>query len=348
MVLGRRFRTVLLVLVTAFFTPIPATAAAPPGYGANGAVVIMYHRFGETKYPSTNVTIEQFEAHLRELKASQYNVMAVPEIIAALRNGKPLPDRTVGLTIDDAYLSVFTEAWPRLKEAGFPFTVFVATDPVDNNISGFMKWDQIREMASAGVTIGGHTGSHLHMAKAGRDKNLDELARSKKRFEEMLGKSPRIFAYPYGETSLAIQKMTKNAGFIAGFGQHSGAFDGGSNLFDLPRFAMNENYAGMPRFRLAANALPLPVADITPADPLITNVNPPAMRFSFLGDVKDLRRLNCFSSNAGKARVERLGRRRIEIRVAPAFPTGRTRVNCTLPADKGRWYWFGRQFYRPE
>ena len=211
-----------------------------------------------------------------------------------------------------------------------------------------MNWGQIREMASSGVTIGGHTGAHLHMAKAGRKKNLNELTRSKRRFEEMLGKPPRLFAYPYGETSLAIQMMATSAGFIASFGQHSGAFDGGSNMFDLPRFAMNENYAGMVRFRLAANALPLPVTDITPADPLISTINPPTMGFSFLGDAKALRRLSCFSSNAGKARVERLGERRIEIRVEQAFPTGRTRVNCTLPASKGRWYWFGRQFYRPK
>ncbi|MDA1088814.1 MAG: polysaccharide deacetylase family protein [Proteobacteria bacterium] len=322
--------------------------AAPLTPAANGAVVVMYHRFGETKYPSTNITLKQFEAHLQELKSGQYNVLPLLEIIAALQRGNPLPDRTVGISIDDAYLSVFTEAWPRLKKAGFPFTVFVATDPVDNSTSGFMNWDQIKEMALAGVTIGGHTGSHLHMPNAGRDRNLDEIARSKKRFEEMLGNPPRLFAYPYGESSLAVQTMAKDAGYIAGFGQHSGAFDGGSNLFDLPRFAMNESYAGMDRFRLVIAALPLPVADITPADPLITTINPPAMGFSFLGDAKALGRLTCFSSNAGKTRVERLGERRIEIRVEQAFPTGRTRVNCTLPTNKGRWHWFGRQFYRPE
>lgn len=359
MALGRIIRTVLLGLMAgapaiglavglaAFGTAAPATAA-PGAPGAPSAVVIMYHRFGEAKYPSTNITLEQFEAHIRELKAGQYSVLPLPEIIAALRDGKSLPDRTVGLTMDDAYLSIYTEAWPRLKEAGFPFTVFVATDPIDRDTANFMNWDQVREMASAGVTIGGHTGSHLHMPKASRDGNLDELTRSKKRFEEMLGRAPRLFAYPYGESSLAIQMMVKDAGFIAGFGQHSGAFDGGTNLFDLPRFAMNENYAGLARFRLAVNALPLPITDITPADPLITTINPPALGFTALAGAKALDRLACFSSNAGRARLERLGGGRIEIRIEQAFPKGRTRVNCTLPAGKGRWYWFGRQFYRPE
>ena len=345
MVSGRIYQALLLVLMAALTVPTPAPAAND---GGNSAVMIMYHRFGETKYPSTNVTLEQFEAHLKELKDGSYTVLPLPDIIAALRRGNPLPDRTVGLSIDDAYLTVFTEAWPRLKAAGFPFTLFVATDPVDEDTAGFMNWPQIRELADAGVTIGGHTGSHLHMPKAAFEKNLDELSRSKKRFQKMLDISPRIFAYPYGETSLAIQEMTKDDGFIAGFGQHSGAFNGASNLFDLPRFAMNEHYAGLARFRLAINALPLPVTDITPADPLITTINPPSMGFSFTGDARVLGQLSCFSSNAGKATLERLGDRRIEIRVEKTFPIGRTRVNCTLPASKGRWHWFGRQFYRPE
>jgi len=314
----------------------------------SSAVVIMYHRFGETKYPSTNVTLEQFEAHLEELKSGKYKVLALEDILAAVSAGRPLPDRAVGLSIDDAFLSVYAEGWPRLKAAGFPFTLFVATDPVDQGTFGYMNWDQIRELDRAGVTIGSQTASHLHMPKADPARNRDELARSNKRFEEELGRKPRLFAYPYGESSLAVQSVVRETGFIAAFGQHSGAFGSGDGSFDLPRFAMNENYAGLERFRLAANALPLPVTDITPADTLIGKINPPAMGFTVAADIKDLGQLACFSSHAGKAKLERLGERRVEIRVDEVFPKGRTRVNCTLPAGGGRWHWFGRQFYRPE
>ena len=322
-------------------------AAAEPSVNSN-AVVIMYHRFGESRYPSTNVTLKQFKAHIEELKTGGYAVLSLPDIITALKAGKPLPDRTVGISVDDAYLSVYTEAWPRLKAAGLPFTVFVATDPIDQKTANFMTWAQIRDMAEAGVTVGGHSGSHLHMAKASRQRNLDEFARSQKRYREKLGRTPQIFAYPYGETSLKIQAMAKDTGLIAAFGQHSGAFDATADMFDLPRFAMNENYAGMERFRLAAGALALPVTDITPADPLIAADNPPAMGFTMTRDLKGLGRLSCFTSNAGRARVERLGQRRIEVRVDEPFPKGRTRMNCTLPGTEGRWHWLGRQFYRPE
>ncbi len=334
---------VLAVLAGAGGVLIGGTA---PAQAETRAVVIMYHRFGETKYPTTNVTLEQFEAHLRELKSGGYHVMALADIVDALLGAKTLPDRAVGLSIDDAFLSVYTEAWPRLKKAGFPFTLFVATGVVNRKQSGYMSWDQIREMARAGVAIGSQTETHLHMPDADDTRNRGELERSNKRFEEELGQRPSLIAYPYGESSLAVHAVVKEAGFSAAFGQHSGAIGSGGNIFDLPRFATNENYGGLGRFKLVANALPLPVIDITPADPMIGANNPPVMGFTITGPVKGLNRLSCFSSHDGRARLERLGERRIEIRVNQAFPKGRTRVNCTLPAGDGRWHWFGRQFYR--
>ncbi len=336
----------LVVLVVLAATGGVLIGGSAPAAAETRAVVIMYHRFGESRYPSTNITLEQFEAHLRELRSGGYRVLALADIVDALLGGKTLPDRSVGLSIDDAFLSVYTEAWPRLKKAGFPFTLFVATGPVDRKQSGTMSWDQIREMARAGVAIGSQTETHLHMPDADSARNRDELERSNKRFEEELGRRPSLIAYPYGESSLAVQAVVKEAGFAAAFGQHSGVIGSGGNIFELPRFAMNENYSGLARFKLVANALPLPVADITPADPMIGANNPPVMGFTITGQLEGLNRLSCFSSHDGRARLERLGERRIEIRVNQAFPKGRTRVNCTLPAGDGRWYWFGRQFYR--
>ncbi len=336
-------RLAVILLVTA------AWAAAPPSVALaeNSAVVLMYHRFGEGKYPSTNVTIAQFEAHIRELKSGAYTVLPVPRIIEALRRGTSLPERTVGLTIDDAYLSVYTEAWPRLKAAGFPFTLFVATEPLDRKHPDYMTWDNLREMAGAGVTIGHQSASHLHMAKASAERNRRDIARADGRFRANLGMRPKLFAYPYGEAGLAVQKLVRGADFAAAFGQHSGATGGTDDLYYLPRFAMNEKYGDLARFRLVANTLALPVTDMVPADPLITGLNPPAIGFTVVGNVQGLQRLTCFASHEGRAKVERLGTTRIEVRVKKPFPKGRTRLNCTMPAKDGRWRWLGRQFYVP-
>ena len=313
-----------------------------------GAVVLMYHRFGESRYPSTNITIEQLEAHIEELKSGPYHVLPVADIIDALKLGGPLPDHAVGITIDDAYASAYTEAWPRLRRAGFPFTVFVATDPVDRGVAGMMTWDQIREMARAGVAIGHHSVSHPHMAGGEASVNARELAKAGARIAGELGRAPVLFAYPYGEASLAVIDLVREAGFAAAFGQHSGAIGGASNFLYLPRFSLNETYGDLTRFRRVVNTLPLPVGDVAPEDPLIAGPNPPAVGFTVGDDVGGLDRLACFASHEGKVKVERLGSTRIEVRMKEPLPKGRTRLNCTLPTKSGRWRWLGHQFYVAE
>lgn len=315
-------------------------------FAANSAAVFIYHRFGESEFAGTNITIEQFEAQIQELKSGNYHVLPLLEIVQALREGKALPERAVAITIDDAFLSVYTQAWPRLKAAGFPMTLFVAADAVDRGGKSYMTWDQIRQLAQEGVAIGGHTDTHLHMPLADDATNAAEIARSNARLLKELGKAPDLFAYPYGEASLAAQALVRKAGFLAAFGQHSGVVHAGEDPFYLPRFAFSETYGDMARFRIAANALPLPVKDVTPPDmTLRKSDNPPKFGFTVSQDVPGLERLRCYASNQGMAQLERIGDARIEVRLTEPFPRGRARINCTLHTADDRWRWYGRQFY---
>lgn len=341
---GRGLARALALAALLGAAPADPVIAAPPA--DNGAVVIMYHRVGEADYPSTSVRIEQFEAHLAELSSGRYAVLPLPEIVAALAADRPLPERAVAITVDDAFASVYREAWPRLRAAGLPFTLFVATRPLDLGLPGYMTWDQLREMrAAGGVTVGHHGVSHSHMTEQPEADVRAEIAQAAARFQQELGERPTLFAYPYGEYGLALRNLVAESGFQAAFGQHSGAIARGGDRFALPRFPFNENYAGIDRFRLAVNSLPLPVADVTPADTLITaRHNPPHFGFTVGEGIAGLGALNCFASGS-EASLERLGERRIEVRMAGPFPSGRARINCTMPGPEGRWRWFGTQFY---
>ena len=323
-------------------------AGAPAAVAAQSAVFLMYHRFGEDEIPTTNIRLDQFEAHIIELETGSYTVLPVTEIIAALRAGEALPDKTVGITIDDAYSSTYDEAWPRLRKAGFPFTLFVSTDRVERSGGVYMTWAQIRELAAAGVVIGHHGAAHAHMADRDAATNAADVAKASRRFTQELGAVPELFAYPFGEYSRALRDAVEAAGFTAAFGQHSGVAHDGEDRFALPRFALNERYGGLERFRLAVQALPLPVTDVTPSDPLL-GTNPPPFGFTASDTLDRLDRLNCFDA-AGQRTVaiERLGARRFEVRIDAPFPPGRARINCTLPTPQGRWRWFGIQFLVPK
>jgi peptidoglycan/xylan/chitin deacetylase (PgdA/CDA1 family) len=312
---------------------------------ADHAAVLMYHRFGENKYPSTNIRLDQFDAHLEKLANGDYTVLPLAKIIRDIQNGTELPDRTVAITIDDAYLSVFTEAWPRLKEKGLPFTIFVATDPVDNGHPNYMSWDQLRQLQASGVAIGSQTKTHPHMHQISLAEIDAELFVSNQRFLNELGLRPTLFAYPYGEYNMAVIERVKAAGFSAAFGQNSGIAHGFDGFFELPRFAFNERYGTMDRLTLAIDGLPLKVNQILPAD-VVIDVNPPALGFTLDPKIADSRQLRCFNSTYGKLSVDRIGPR-AEVRFPGALPVGRARVNCTMPGPDSRWRWFGKQLLIP-
>ena len=325
--------------------PGAAQQTAPAGpHEPASAVVMMYHRFGERTFPSANIRIDQFEAHLEELATGKYAVRPVADIVDALKAGRPLPDRTIGLTIDDAFLSVYRQAWPRLRKVGLPFTLFVATNAIDRGGKDYMNWDQIREMMRAGVTIGAHSASHAHLPMLSARAIKGEIAKSNKRFEKELGFKPQLFAYPYGEAGRVVVAAAQAVGYTASFSQYSGVLHGKSNFFYLPRFAMNEHYGSLRRFRMAANALPLLATDITPRDSTL-GPNPLAFGFTVGMGIRGLQALACYSSAHGNLEVQRLGKRRIEVRMPRALKPGRSRINCTLPAGGGRWRWLGYQFF---
>ncbi len=323
------------------------TSAAQHVMAANHASVVMYHRFGENAYPSTNITLEQFDQHLAELAAGPYTVMPLIDITNAIINGDDLPDYAVAITVDDAFISLYRDALPRLRKYGFPFTVFIATNAIDRGLKDYASWDQIREMQAAGVDIGSQSHTHPHMHKIDFEQAQQELKTSNNRFVEELGIKPQLFAYPYGEYTPAIRDLVKKNGFIAAFGQHSGVMHRTQNPFEFPRFTFNEAYGDLNRFKLAAVALPIPAIAILPENMVLTD-NPPLYGFTVSEDIGPLDRISCFASGMGKVEVIVLGKR-VEVRLPSAIIGNRGRINCTIPyfvngEETGRWRWLGRQW----
>ena len=311
-------------------------------FAAQHATILMYHRFGDDRYPSTNVRVEQFEEHLETLSSGDFTVWPLDKIVQYMQDGKELPDRTVAITVDDAYLSFYEVGYPLLEKYGFVATLFVATEPVDKGYPDYMSWNQIREVQRNGIVIGSQTRTHPHMHRLSYAENLAELTSSNETFIDEVGQRPELFAYPYGEYSLDVIKAVKETGFTAAFGQHSGIASGYDGFYQLPRFPINERYAGAERMKTALNGLPLTVSDVLPKD-VVLDQNPPHYGFTLSPDLVPARRLQCFNSQYGQLDVKVL-ERRVEIRIPGELTGTRPRVNCTIPEAKGRWRWFGRQF----
>ena len=307
----------------------------------------MYHKFGIGKYPSTNITLEQFESHLKEFSKEKYNVVSLDYIINSFNTQTKLPKNTIGISIDDGDKSIITEAWPRMKKYGFPLTVFVSTEPIDAKLSNYLSWDDIRNLKSEGVIIGAHTRTHANLTELAVNEIKDEIEYSNKRFLNEINEIPQLFAYPYGETSMQVINIIKDYKFKAAFGQHSGVINETSDFNYLPRFSLNEKYGNIDRVIFSANAKGIGIYDFVPADPLLSE-NPPFIGFSLL-DKKLAKTLNCFIFDSkGNVEIEQyIFGERVENRVKRKLNAGRVRMNCTAKGDDNIWRWYGKQFIVP-
>lgn len=323
----------------------------PPAH----AVVLMYHHFGVDQYPSTNTRLDQFEAHLDYLEQHDFHVWPLKKIITALDRQQALPDRTVAITIDDAYISVYTEAWPRLRQRGWPFTVFVASDAIDKGLPAYMSWQQLRELQAQGVTIANHSHSHDYLVQrpAGetqqqwRQRIIRDIKTAQQRLTQELGaepaQAPRLFAYPYGEYTLALAKILHELGYTA-FGQQSGAIGAASDRQTLPRYPMAEDYAAMDSFITKVNSLPLVLRNIAPSEPLTTE-RQPILTLTLADNDIEQQQLSCYVSGQGRTEITWLDSvaGRFSIQAQQPLAIGRQRYNCTAPATNSqRYYWFSQ------
>jgi peptidoglycan/xylan/chitin deacetylase (PgdA/CDA1 family) len=334
--------TILLNFLKAGIAAALLMGCISTSYAADWASVIMYHRFGEDRHPSTNISMDKFEIHLNELSSPKYSVLPLGEIVQRINKGEDLPERTIAISIDDAYLSVYEKAWPVLKAAGIPFTVFASTDHLDMNGGDYMNWRQLKEMVDGGGVFVGH------LPTLSNEQVKAQIETANTKFTENLGFVPALFAYPYGEYGTDIKNIIKDAGFEAAFGQQSGVMFSGQDRFAYPRFPMSDNYGTIGRLRLAANAMPLRTKNVLPSDNIL-KINPPAFGFTLAEEYSNINQLSCYASNqsGGAVPIEMVGDNRVEIRLSKPYQPGRGRINCTLPGPDGRFRWFGSLFYIP-
>jgi len=310
-----------------------------------GIISIMYHRFEENKYPSTNVKINVFKEHLKIIEENKITFVDPKKFEDELLNNKR--QRKILLTIDDGFSSFYENAWPILKEKKIPFILFVSTREVGS--FNYMTWDQIREVAKENfVEIGNHSHSHEYLV----DENIkiirEDIEKSIKIFKEELGKNSNFFSYPFGEYSLEFKELIKSLNFKYAFGQHSGVMDETKNFYELPRFPINEKYGEIKRFNSLMKTLPFKYKEIYPDEKyLLQNKNPPKVKIIFYENIKNLKSLTCFSNEGNKWRQSDIEFENINtllIEINEKFIDERGRINCSLRDPSGFWRWLGIQF----
>ncbi len=310
-----------------------------------GLITLMYHRFEENKYPSTNIKIQDFKSHLEIIKNNNIKFINPKNFENEIREHKS--QRKILLTIDDGFLSFYQNAWPILKERKIPFILFVSTREV--GAFNYMTWEQIKEIKKEDfVTIGNHSHTHEYLVDENNKSIQADIQKSINIFKEKLGENSDFFSYPFGEYSVNFKNIIKSLGFKYAFGQHSGVIDETKNFYELPRFPINEKYGELKRFTSITKTLPFKFKEITPEDKFILkNNNPPKIQIEFYENIKNLQLISCYSNEANKwrqSKIKFVSNNVLKIIIDEKFVGERGRINCSLRDSSGFWRWLGIQF----
>jgi poly-beta-1,6-N-acetyl-D-glucosamine N-deacetylase len=320
----------------------------------NQAVILQYHHVSTQTPPITSIAPADFQRHMDYLSDNNFNILPLEQILNSLENGEELPNYTAAITFDDAYLSVYTAAFPVLKELEWPFSIFVTTGLIETNSSLYSNWDQIREMAAAGATIANHTVSHPYFLERGAGESesdwleniSEEITLAEEKILQETGQSHRLIAYPYGEYEPRIQDLVKDMGYI-GIAQHSGPINADSDFTALPRFPFSGIYVSMNTFPNKVKSLAFTLDNISPASPLSSEQSPGA-EIDFSNGTPGLAQLACFN-NGDSINIEVLDAESARFRVSTHIEnrSRRFRYNCTAPGPDNRYFWYSIPWINP-
>ena len=253
-----------VLLAAALLAPLPV--AAQPY-----TTILLYHRVGEERYPSTSITVEAFRQQMAWLADHDYRVIPLAELVSALEEGHAPPPHSVVITFDDTYRSIYERAAPILAERGYPYSLFVYTKAMENGYSDFMTWDQLRELAQRpGVEIGNHSHAHAHwIGRGGKtlasDTLRQDVATARAQIVEHLGVNPTYYAFPYGEYTPEAQAIVSEAGYRVQLTQDRGSVGAETLLHQLPRNALVGSRGTVDTLREVVNEPPLPWQSRQPA-----------------------------------------------------------------------------------
>lgn len=216
-------------------------AAGRPGTVAAARVpILMYHYVsvppsGDRVRYNLTVTPEDFATQMTYLAVNGYRPITLAQLTNHLLDGAPLPDRPIVLTFDDGYADNYDHAVPVLGRLGFTATFFVITGFVDAGRAGYMSWDQLADLAAAGMEIGAHSIDHPDLRGRSLRLQFAEVAAPKLAIETRLGIPVTSFAYPSGRFDATTVDVLRAAGYRAAATTAPGTWQFAGSPYQLAR-----------------------------------------------------------------------------------------------------------------
>ncbi len=314
--------------------------------------IFAYHRFGDHRYPSTNIDTQVFEEQLKFLSENNFEVLTFGQAVQVGKQGKTLMAKAVVLTIDDGYLSFYTYGWPLLKKYGYNATIFIQCQTAGGG--DFMSWDQIKEIQEAGIEIGNHSAAHTYFLNLpGQERKqafTEDLIQAGEDFKSHLGFSPKYYAYPYGEYTADMQAVLKAEGIEAAAAQKSGVFSGAVDFFAIPRFPMGGPFGTLEGFKNKTTMKTLRVLETEPQSPFVDE-NPPSLKITIAPGQVNIKNAQFFVQG-NKMEIDETNNDSsppfVVLKSSKKLTARRTLYTLTAPSSDGKsWCWYSYLWVRP-
>jgi peptidoglycan/xylan/chitin deacetylase (PgdA/CDA1 family) len=226
---------------------------APDGDADRTLRVLMYHKVNDLVPNPTTVPTAVFEEQMSLLSELGYTPVSLDSVRDHYLLGVPLPPHAVLITFDDGYRDNLENALPVLRAHGYPAVLFVPIGYLDDGrplpheellrtlgvSNETLDWDELAELEAGGVRIESHGIGHWPLTALEPAEATREIALSKLRLEERLGREVDAFAYVKGSQAdyrPEHASLVQQAGYKLAFTSVSGANGPTSDPFRLRRY----------------------------------------------------------------------------------------------------------------
>ncbi len=204
--------------------------------------ILMYHRIDDQSATSgLSVSPDSFARQMAFLYRHGHRVVPLRTITDWIVNDK-LPERgAVAITFDDGFESVYTQAYPVLRQHGLPATVFIVTNWVGT--PGYLSWKQIRELAASGLfEIGSHSRTHPWLPAVDEQQLNEEITGSRRILEAQLpGIHVMHFSYPMGAYDATVKHNVREAAYESACATNPGRYRSWRDRYALKRLRISRS-----------------------------------------------------------------------------------------------------------
>jgi peptidoglycan/xylan/chitin deacetylase (PgdA/CDA1 family) len=215
--------------------------------------VLMYHKVNDIPDNPTTVPVGRFDEQLAQLRELGYQAVGLDAVLDHYTTGAQLPEHAVLITFDDGYRDTLENALPVLQKYGCPAVIFVPvaymedatplpheTHLIERGMRNpTLDWGLMRELDAGGVRVESHGIAHRPLADVSLDEAVREIAVSKLKLEDQLGRPVRAYAYVKGSEAHfhpVHESILKQAGYEIAFTSISRSNGPETSPFRLGRY----------------------------------------------------------------------------------------------------------------